>query len=551
MEEPALKTEEEGYSIDDPLFWVSDKDYVTFRHGSWFVTGSTGSGKSSTVNQALYKSMLAAGYSAFVTVTKREDKDDYIKAAKEVGRGDDVVIVGEGKHSLNIFSQEAAATANPIDIPSNITAFAEQVIEINSGSGLEKDFFVFAALELFSNSCGLLVDSNEDITLANIDRVIHTAATSESILDDPSFQNEAYCGRLLIKALQRKPTMSHVEARQFERRQNYFANTFVTMAPETQSSVKSTYSAYFSQLLQGSARELLLADKPTISPEEVFLKNKIIIIDAPCKVLGFSAQALTKICITFFLKMRERLAIPRNSQGNLLIAPFAMFIDEYQLYISPSAHPSLFSTIRSSGTCVIALTQSLSSLYEQLDSRKAKYQANSIISNLPCRLALNINDFFTAEEYSNSIGKTFTRRHNFNFGRNFNNPATGGGAHVGSSFHEEYIPLVPAIEFSMLQKASPETGFAETIHWNHGRIFSNGKNHIRVAFNFEGEALAMESVETSGAAPNASILFLGNSGREILRPQVVPQKWHFSSKIPVSNGDISIYLFFFIAMAYS
>ncbi len=500
------KKERKPFDLDKPLLWLSEKDYVTYRTGSWFITGSTGAGKSSAAIATLYKNMLADGCSCFVAITKASDTEDYIRWAHEVGRGDDIVIVEEGGHSLNIFLQEAAATQHPLDIPSNITELASQIFETSAGGQMEKDFFALAALELFRQACGLLVDANEPITLANINSIISSIPLSDGILEDKNWQSNSYCALCLGAAFGREEDMSDIERREWKGRQQYFMSNVVNMPQETRESVRATYNAYFSPLLQGSTRQLLLADEPTISPETVYSKNKIIIINAPCKTLGIAAQNLTKIAITFFLKARERFHIEKDAKGRPLIPPFAMIIDEMQLYVSPSAWPSLLSTVRSSGVIFTAATQSLSSLYEQLDSRKARYQANSIISNLPCRLVLNLSDAFTAEQYANDIGKVYTTKVNFNMNRGFGGQAAGGGS-AGNSYHEEYQNMVLPLTLTSLQKINPQNGYCAAVFYAHGSIFRNGKNHIFVAFNFEGQSLALEGIKASDKSPHALKLF--------------------------------------------
>ena len=153
-------------------------------------------------------------------------------------------------------------------------------------------------------------------------------------------------------------------------------------------------------------------------------------------------------------------------------------------------------------------TQSFPSIYQGLEARRAEWQSATILANIVNRFILSISEPSTASKIADDVGRVYVRKANVSMGRNFSNQAAGGGGHFGSSYHEELAHQVLPIEFTTLQKASPATGFCETIFYSHGTIFSNSRNHIRVAFSFEGQSLALEGMEASEKSPHALRSFL-------------------------------------------
>ena len=98
------------------------------------------------------------------------------------------------------------------------------------------------------------------------------------------------------------------------------------MPSETLQSQLITYRTAISPILEGSVRELLLSKNPTITPEECFEDNLILILNAPCKSLGYSAQALSKVFKFSILKSRERYHIEKDYSGNPYTNPMGFFL---------------------------------------------------------------------------------------------------------------------------------------------------------------------------------------------------------------------------------
>lgn len=508
-----------AFDLTQDFLSVSQIDSIKFTQAltGFFVIGSTGSGKTSCLMHSLFKATIEKGCGAVVITTKEGDIDDSVRWTKECNREDDLRIIGEGTNwRMDMFSHEAKHS-NPLDVQANLTFMAEQIFEL-SGGGVEKDFWGQSALNLFRNSTGLLVDAGEPVNLPAINSIVTSLALNNAMLDSPEWQ-QGYCGQCLIKAIDRenKGQMSELQKRDWRSRRNFFTNSIPNMAKDTLQSQLITYRTAISPILEGSVRELLLSNNPTITPEECFANNLILILNAPCKSLGYSAQALSKVFKFWILKSRERYHIPKDSLGNPFVKPMGFYCDEYGLYASK--HDELtFSTQRSAGIIACLATQSLPSIYQGLESRRAEWQSATILANIVNRFILSISEPSTASKIADDVGKIWVNKANTSIGRNFsNNKAMGGGGHVGTSMHEELVHQVLPIEFTALQKASPETGFCESIFYSHGTIFSNNKNHIRVAFNFAGEPLALEGITPSNKTPNTLHLFIKEFLSETLK----------------------------------
>ena len=508
--------ERKPFDLLQTFLWLSQVDFISFLQAltGFFIIGSTGSGKTSCLMHSLFKAVISKGCGAVVITTKESDIDDYVLWARECDREADLRIIGDGTWRMDMFAHEAA-NSNPLDIPANLTFMAEQIFEL-SGSGVEKDFWGQSALALFRNACGLLVDANEPVNLPAIDSIVKSLPLNNDMLDSPQWQ-QGYCGQCLIKAIERENSgeMSELAKRDWHSRQSFFTNSVPNMPSETLQSQLITYRTAISPILEGSVREFLLSENPNIVPEECFANNLILILNAPCKSLGYSAQALSKVFKFWILKSRERYHIEKDLAGNLYSNPMGFYCDEYGLFASK--HDELtFSTQRSAGVIACLATQSLPSIYQGLESRRAEWQGATILANLVNRFVLSISEPSTASKIADDVGRVYVRKANTSMGRNFGNQTTGGG-HFGSSFHEELVHQVLPIEFTTLQKANPVSGFCETIFYSHGTMFSNYKNHIRVAFSFSGQSMALEGIEAASKSSNVLGLFFKEFIAEVFR----------------------------------
>lgn len=511
------KEQKEAFDLSQVFLWLSELDHISFIQAltGFFVIGATGSGKTSCLMHSLFKAVIGKGCGAVVITTKEDDINDYIRWTKECGREDDLRIIGEGTNwRMDMFSHEAKHS-NPLDVQANLTFMVEQIFEL-SGGGIEKDFWGQSALNIVRNSTGLLVDAGEPVNLPAINSIVTSLALNNEMLDSPEWQ-QGYCAQCLIKAIERESSgqMSKLQKRDWHSRQNFFTNSIPNMASDTLQSQLITYRTAISPLLEGSVRELLLSEDPTITPEECFDNDFILILNAPCKSLGYSAQALSKVFKFWILKSRERYHIAKDSLGNLFTKPTGFYCDEYGLYASK--HDELtFSTQRSAGIIACLATQSLPSIYQGLESRRAEWQSATILANIVNRFILSISEPSTASKIADDVGKVWVNKTNTNIGRNFGNQTTAGG-HFGSSYHEELVHQVLPIEFTTLRKASPETGFCETYFYSHGLLFSNYKNHLKVAFDFQGNSLALEGVQAHNKSPDALKSLIKEFISEILK----------------------------------
>ena len=510
--------------MEQIFMYLSSYDYLTYRDfcSGTYLRGSTGSGKSGFALKALALAAFRDGLSGLIITTKEGEAQQYAKLAEQVDRGKDVRIVGKGSpHTFNVFSHEAKLTESKVDIPVTLGILAEQFYELFSGGGQEKngDFFVNSSKMWLGIGFGLQVDAgSSEISLQVANDIITSFPTSPDMPTDTVWANSP-CGQFVFKAKEREKAglMTEEERSEWHSRLKAIDDISV-LPPETFGSILATHQTQVSSLLVGSAKNTVLAQNPTLTPEEVFRERLLVILDLPVQKYGFVGQALSKLIKYWFMSARQRFPIQKDEHDNPDIWPFLVLVDEFQLFCSQSQDSRLFGVMRSSGTCFVAATQSDNSLWEVMDSRKVSYQAGSILANLSNKFVLNLSDPFTCEQVANDIGKSYIRKQNVNFGRSFGGqPNSGTGAHVGGSFHEEFLHLLEPLQLTLLNKPSRERLYAECIFYSHGKQFSNNMNFIRLAFSSYGETLAMEGTEAPNASPNGFGLFLREFVGEVSR----------------------------------
>jgi hypothetical protein len=91
-------------NLDTPIYKLSGKDIQTLDDCTCgtFITGTTGSGKTSGSGKFIAKSYLRKGMGGLVLTVKNDEKNTWIQYAKETGRLADLVIFSPEKKIMNL-----------------------------------------------------------------------------------------------------------------------------------------------------------------------------------------------------------------------------------------------------------------------------------------------------------------------------------------------------------------------------------------------------------------------------------------------------------------
>ena len=180
-----------GQNGHDP-FTVDD----SFKHV--FVTGATGSGKTSGSLATFYRSYLAAGYGGLVFCAKKDEKSLWEFYCRQTGRLDDLVIVAtdsETPHRFNFLDYElrregrgAGSVTNIVDLFSTIM----DIIENNTKEALSEDFWDRTALDLVRYAVIVLGLCAAPISVETIEWFILSAPQKHEVGDPTPLQGNGF-----------------------------------------------------------------------------------------------------------------------------------------------------------------------------------------------------------------------------------------------------------------------------------------------------------------------------------------------------------------------
>jgi len=192
--------------LEHVLFNFSEKDRwrtVDAVEGT-FITGSPGSGKTSTFAKQLAHRFLKAGYGGLVLTAKAEETRNWIGDGKtpgyiqECGREKDLILFNaESQHAFDLLFYEwnrpgrgAADLEAVIDMFSTLLSIGKP----HSGSNSADRFWELAVEGLMRNVIVVLSLSGEAISIETIDAMIRSLPRSLKQADDPEWQSNSYCG---------------------------------------------------------------------------------------------------------------------------------------------------------------------------------------------------------------------------------------------------------------------------------------------------------------------------------------------------------------------
>ena len=399
------KTVEDIWQEDFPLFYFgrNRQDPFTvgdsFRHV--FVTGASGSGKTSGSISTLSRAYLAAGYGGLVLCAKPEEAALWQRYCAETGREQDVIVVTAGgpwrfnflDYELRRKGRGAGSVTNIVENFSTI----QDIVENNTRESLGEDFWDRTAIELVIYTVIVLSLCQEPLTLQNIKRFI-TSAPHRGDLHSPKWKARSYCAQRMDEAY--ATPKSEREAQDLAAALAYFTKDFPGLGDKTRSSIEITFSSIASKFLIGDTRELLCTNT-TIVPEALWEAGKIIILDMPISEYNKEGILIQGILKHSFQKALLRRNLADNRR------PVFLAMDEYQNFLSSYDYRFL-SEARSAGVAVLMATQNISNLYSILGSG-ARDQANSLLGNAATKIFHANTDTTTNEWASQVIGQEWMR----------------------------------------------------------------------------------------------------------------------------------------------
>lgn len=457
--------------LDEPLLFFGEEPFtVRSACEGIFITGSTGSGKTTGSSAAIARAFLRHGFGGIVTCCKPGEPDIWRQYARETGRERDLIFFGpRHPHRFNYLSYAASLTPRDLRPTENLTQLLGTVIEVaNRGQNASSQdaYWARAAQQLIRNAVDLvlLARGNGGLTLQEIYQVIITAPTDGDQLLSREWQRNSRCMQLLDQAQRNRPVAT--AAHDLRMTADYWLKEFPNQSPRTRGCIISMVTTGLDPLLRGTVNKLTNTTT-TVTPA-VTHAGKILILDLPAKTYH-SAGVLVQL---IWKQLWQQATEGRTIQANSL--PTFCFCDEAQTFVSRN-DATFLMTARSSRACVVYLTQTLPNFRSALGNADTA----ALIGNLVTRIHhLNICTE-TNQWASESISKCWRLR--TSSGTSHSDDSAGHERMSRTAnFSDSHEYKVPPEAFLHLKRGGPKDGFrVEAII---ARPWATGRSFLRVTF---------------------------------------------------------------------
>ena len=434
------------------------------------VLGSVGTGKTSTLGYYLAGAILDSidlapeeRIGMIIHLYKTADKEVWLRWAEEYGRADDLILINEESgYCLNILEayqeKDAISAVDTLMILSGLsmTGGGEQHSETYWEQMLRQRLHRLILLSKLSHA---------PMSISTLYRLHSSAPQTPDQVVSEEFRKESYCWKMLAQAHERVGK----DNPQFQLVERYFIYEMPYMADRTQSSILSMTGGILEPFISSPLLGNLFCGETNL-PIDSLLTGKIVLLDIPVQqyeFVGKVAQLMFKHLLQKRLEQRDLSLLPN---------PIIFWIDEYQHFIS-KYDPLFLSTARSSRAGNILITQNISNLYAQIggNGKIAEEKVNALLALTNHKFFLAQNNSITNKFASETIGLGIHKLTN----TNVRFEEYGGNAGISETYQYQVMPR----EFTTLKRGGTyHDGIVEGIVTATGKTFSNGKNHLRVAF---------------------------------------------------------------------
>ncbi len=451
---------DDPYSLDYPLFMVSDLDAVTTRMACTGVKifGGVGSGKSSGSFATIVRSYLRAGMGGLVLCVKPGERAQFEKWAQQTGRSNDLIVVSPAGpwrcNLLHLALNRPGVQGSRVDQVVNLIMTLGEIAERGEkGGGKNEKFFEVSCRQLVRNAVEICVAARGTVTAPLLQKLIASAPRSEAQIHDSNWQKNSLCFQLITEG-DAKPK-SEEEEHDFAMAASYFLQEFAEMPYDTRGSVLATYGSLADPLMRGQMLTLF-GGETNFLPDHSFY-GKVIILDMPIKVYGQAGLMLQAA----FKYLWQQAAEQRDVKANPRFTFFAC--DEFHAAMT-EGDGDFFSTCRSVGICSLVVSQNLSNYYAVM-GEAGRHRVDAMLANLGLTVLHANNDHITNKWASDMIAKSWQVKTNFSSQSGETRSASGGG----SETHES---KVPEEVFTTLATGGPEfRGAVEAIIVRSGQTF--------------------------------------------------------------------------------
>lgn len=411
-------------ALDFGPWWTPDLPLLRFGDASggdaWtlqdacegvFITGATGSGKTSGSGATLARTFLECGFGGVVLTVKPDERQLWERYAAECGRKEQLCIVEPGGACrINFLDYEARRPGAGSGLIENLVNIFYTILEVytrSQGDQAAKDFWENAGRQLLRNVLRVLERSRGSLSLEEIGLLLTEAPQSPEQVAGDAWKRTKHFGVWLQQALARAKGTPYERVMNEARR--YWLEEFPSLARETRSCLITGLTAMADAFVEPAIHDLFCTDT-TLIPESV-TEGAVVVVDLPLKrykAVGLFAQMIWK---HLFQEAIERRSDPDDATRR----PVFLWADEAQFFYG--AYDGLFqSTARSSRCATVYLTQNIPNFYGVLGGHQAKSKVDGFLGNLNTKIFHCNNDPTTNQWAAEQIGKRLTHRFSSNSG---------------------------------------------------------------------------------------------------------------------------------------
>ena len=386
------------------LLKLGRKDYFTIGEAAQGVQiyGGTRSGKTSGSGRSLALSYLNAGFGGIVCCSKVEEADLWRKLARETKREHHLFFIDETAALRFNFMDYALATIasggferNLITMLLTISAMAGESSGSGGGGG-NNEFFREAAVNMLLAAFAPVREFEGSIQLKDVDRFITSAPQSPKQLNDPDWQRQSYCYRVMTN-LAAAAQAGDAKCKQVcDDYGDYWYVENVNLSKDTRTSIMATVGNTLKPFLTGTLATLF-CDRTDIIPEHC-REGAIIVLDIPVRRFGKLAavvQQLFKLCWQYAME---------NTGNNPKVRPCFCFCDESHFVMNPldAEHLSVAASVKA---CTVFITQDLPSYYANIGGDNPEKTADSLLAKFQTRIFHANTDTITNQQAADMCGK--------------------------------------------------------------------------------------------------------------------------------------------------
>lgn len=442
-------------------------DVFTVRHlfENVFISGSTGSGKSSGSGAALASALLnprgllpEERIGLIVFIYKKSDVEDWLRLAFQSGRQDDVIHIQA--HHANVFNileqYKDQEPMNAVNALLNVSG-----LSVESGRG-EEEFWQLQKSKALDRLIRLNQICGQPLSIDTLYRIHSSAPADSEQLQSKEFRDQSFCWHMLGRAAE-KVGEDHPN---FKMAENYFVREIPFLDDRTASNIRTMVGGILEPFVSSSILKQMFCGSSKLRLDDIFT-GKIVLLDIPVQTheyVGRIAQVMFKYA---FQKAVEKRNLDTHPN------PVIFHQDEAQQFLTRFDH-SFMSTCRSSRAGSILLSQNISNYHAAITGARAEAKVNSLMALCNTKIFHAQNDYLTNEYASKTIGMGIQHLSSF----------TSGKDNAGSASTSQHIQYqVQPTLFTMLRTGGIKNDYlVDAIITGTGRIFSTETNFLQTSF---------------------------------------------------------------------